>query len=82
MLIVEFHDAIAKRSCLLCKKVREEANYHQKVTAWATDKPSLLRRNLSDHILVLLYVTKVQESFSEDLPNIPMCIVLRLRSSG
>jgi hypothetical protein len=73
MLTVEFHDAIARRACLLCeKRERLEANYHQKVTAWATEKTSLARYNFVGHVLALLYVLKVQEAFSDDLPHISM----------
>jgi hypothetical protein len=77
MLIVELHDAIAKIVCLLCEKCeRLEANYHQKVTAWTTDKTSLVRYNFAGHALALLYVLKVQEAFSNDLPDISMGNVL------
>ena len=33
---------------------RLEANYHQKVTIWTTDKTSLVRCNLVGHVLALL----------------------------
>jgi hypothetical protein len=77
MLIVEFHDAITSRACLLCeKRERLEANYHQKVTAWSTDKTSLVQCNLVGHVLALLYVLKVHKAFSDDLPDISMGNVL------
>jgi hypothetical protein len=77
MLIVEFHDAITRRACHICeKRERLEANYHQKVTAWTTDKTSLVRCNLVGHVLALLYVLKVKEAFSDDLPYISMGSVL------
>jgi len=77
MLIVEFHDAIARTACLLCeKRERLEANYLQKVTAWTTDKYSLVRYNFVGHVLALLYVLKVQQALSNDLPDISMGKVL------
>lgn len=77
MLIVEFHDAIARKACLLCeKRERVEANYHQKVTAWTTDKTSLVLCNLEGHVLAFLNVLEVQGAFSDDLPDISLGNVL------